>query len=197
MKKHLENQINSLKASYRSFDYKIADKMLDDCIYAIRENKAIIATALGKNVPICEKFVGTLNSLGISAHFVHSNSAVHGDIGKINQGDIVIILSKSGETEETVYLCELLKKRKTRNWLITSKKNSTSLSLVKNHIYIEIVNEGDPWNVVPNNSSVAFLVFLQSVSMALIDKLQIPLKKFKNNHPGGNIGKILRNCEKN
>jgi len=196
MKKHLENQINSLKLAFGSFNYKDADKLLNECICAIKDKKAIIATALGKNVPICEKFVGTLNSLGIDAHFVHTNSAIHGDIGKIHEGDVVLVLSKSGETEETVYLCRLLRKRKTKNWLISCKEHSISSSIIKRKIYITIDNEGDPWNVVPNNSSIAFLIFLQSICMAIIDKLPVPVRIFKANHPGGNIGKVLKNYEK-
>ena len=160
MKKHFEQQAKILSEAANSLDYELAEKLTIDCLSAIKNGNAIIATALGKNVPLCEKFIGTLNSLGISGKFMHTNSAVHGDLGIIKDGDLLIILSKSGETEETIYLCKLLEKRNTVNWLITGQPDSTAGKLIKNNLVFKIQNEGDPWNLVPNNSSLIFLSFL-------------------------------------
>ncbi len=192
MKKHFKQQVDLINEAYKMFDDVCSEELLHDCIKAIKEGKSIIATALGKNVPICEKFVGTLNSLSINAHFMHTNSAIHGDLGKVEEGDVVIVLSKSGETEETIHLCHLLKERGTKNWLLTGKKDTSAEKLTHKSIIFDISQEGDPWNLVPNNSSVTFLVFLQALCMELIDRLPVKLEDFKKNHPGGNIGKILR-----
>jgi D-arabinose 5-phosphate isomerase GutQ len=189
MKKHFEKQLKLLNAT--SFDEKKAKKLVDDCLFTIKSGNSIIVSALGKNVPICEKFVGTLNSLSIKSNFLNTNSATHGDLGMINQGDLIIVLSKSGDTDETIVLLRLLKKIKAKVWLLTCSEDPNIKELIKNFIVIKILHEGDPWNIIPNVSSLAFLIFLQALSMKLIDKLAISLKSFKRNHPGGSIGKIL------
>ncbi|MFA6999693.1 MAG: SIS domain-containing protein [Candidatus Paceibacterota bacterium] len=190
MKEHFKKQLKLLEST--SFNEVIANSLIDDCLLAIKSNNSIIVSALGKNVPICEKFIGTLNSLSIKANFMHTNSAIHGDLGMINQGDLVLVLSKSGNTDETITLLNLLKKRKVIVWLLTCSSDSEGEKLSDKCIILKIKHEGDPWNLIPNISSLTFLVFLQAISMKLIDKLAIPLESFKKNHPGGSIGKILR-----
>lgn len=191
MKNHLSKQISSIIKAERFLDYSSANKLVEDCLRTIKSGGKIIATALGKNVPICEKFIGTLNSIGISSSFLHTNTAVHGDLGIIKNNDLILILSKSGNTEESVYLLEHLMKRKANIWLLTCNKNSQLYKKISHNIVLEIGDEGDPWNIIPNNSSLAFLFFLQALSMHLIDKLKISIQEFRQNHPGGAIGKIL------
>lgn len=191
MKKHFKQQAATITSAYEKLEDTDYQQLLDAILKAIKGNKKIIATALGKNVPICEKFVGTLNSLGVNAHFMHTNSAVHGDLGIIQEGDLVIVLSKSGNTAETIYLCELLQKRECETWLLTCSLDSKASKLTDNEIVLEVESEGDPWNLVPNNSTLIFLVFLQAICMEIIDQLPVKLETFKTNHPGGNIGAIL------
>lgn len=88
------------------------EQMISECEQVLRSGHKIIVSGLGKNVPICEKFVGTMWSMGLNAGFLHTNTAVHGDMGMIHPGDLVIVLTKSGATQESVYLVDLLKKRK-------------------------------------------------------------------------------------
>ena len=102
------------------------------------------------------------------------------------------MISKSGETSETIYLAKILKKRGTNNWLLTCNKKGTVHKYIKNIIVLPIDNEGDPWNIVPNNSVAVFLIFLQALTMELIERLEIQLSVFKENHPGGGIGKVLK-----
>ena len=191
MKKHFEKQLKLLNSI--SFSEAKADQLVDDCMHVIKSGNSIIVSALGKNVPIAEKFIGTLNSLSIKSNFMHTNSAIHGDLGVVAMGDLVIVLSKSGDTQETINLLPLLKKRKANVWLLTCVDNSKGKKLIKNSLVVKIPHEGDPWNIIPNVSSLAFLIFLQAISMELIDKMKIPLKRFKVNHPGGSIGNILKN----
>jgi arabinose-5-phosphate isomerase len=189
MKGHFRKQLGLL--SETSFDEVVANELLNDCLATIKSGNTIVVSALGKNVPICEKFVGTLNSLSIRSNFMHTNSAIHGDLGMINQGDVVIVLSKSGDTEETIHLLRLLGDRKATIWLLTCSENSSAAKLVDKVVVIAIPHEGDPWNMVPNVSSLAFLIFLQAISMKLIDELPVSLEAFKKNHPGGSIGRKL------
>lgn len=192
MKKHFDTQLTILKNA-ASFDEKRAEKLLSDCVGALSSGNSIIATALGKNVPICEKFVGTLNSLSVKARFMHTSSAIHGDLGIVQKGDVVIVLSKSGDTEETLEIIRLIKERGVLVWLLVCKENSAAGLLADKTMVLRIDHEGDPWNLVPNISSLVFLVFLQALCMSLIDVLPIGLADFKKNHPGGAIGKALKN----
>lgn len=191
IKKHLNIQLTNLIYLIKNIDFKQTEKLLDDCLNTVKKNKQIITSALGKNVPICEKFIGTLNSVGIDGHFVHTNSAIHGDLGVIDKGDLVILLSKSGNTEETLKLAKIISNLRIKTWLITCNNKAKIKQFVNNTLILSITNEGDPWNLIPNNSTISFLFFLQALAMAIIEKFNIPIEVFKRNHPGGDIGKKL------
>lgn len=191
IKKHFKQQIDTLSQIYNSFDSKNADLLLEECVKTIKSGKKIISSGLGKNAPICEKFNGTLNSIGIKGYFMNTNSAIHGDLGVIEDGDLVILLSKSGNTEETVHLAKLIKNFKSQNWLLTCNKSSKTEKIVDNTVKFNLLEEGDPWNLLPNNSTILFLVFLQSLAMSLIEKQNISITIVKRNHPGGAIGEKL------
>ncbi|WP_244324652.1 SIS domain-containing protein [Sporofaciens musculi] len=169
------------------------ERLISDCERTIRKGHKVIASGLGKNVPICDKFVGTMLSLGLDAGFLHMNSAVHGDMGMVHKGDLVIILTKSGATAETVYLVELLRKREdVKLWLISFEQQSVLADTMENKILIQMEHEGDLWDIVPNNSTTLNLIVLQTVAVELSRRLRLDLERdFKPNHPGGAIGERL------
>ncbi len=168
------------------------DCLLSECEAALKSNHKIIASGLGKNVPICEKFEGTMLSLGLNAQFLHTNSAVHGDLGMVKSGDVVIILTKSGSTSESVYLVEQLKRKEINYWLLSCNEHSILADSMRKKLIIPLQHEGDPWNIMPNNSTSVFLIVLQTVAMQLIKRMGISLEDFKANHPGGAIGARLQ-----
>lgn len=152
----------------------------------------VVASGLGKNVPICEKFVGTMVSLGLNADFLHTNSAIHGDMGMIHPGDLVIILTKSGSTSESVYLVDLLKKRENVElWLISCNAHSILADSMEHKMIVPLEHEGDMWDIMPNNSTTLFLIILQKIAMELAKRMNLTLNDFKKNHPGGAIGAKL------
>ena len=104
MRAYYEEVIDVIKDSLESIDESVYEQVIGESVDALKAGGKIIASGLGKNVPICEKFVGTLNSLGIDARFLHTNTAVHGDLGMVGKNDIVYLLSKGGNTHETVAL---------------------------------------------------------------------------------------------
>lgn len=169
------------------------DKLICECERTLKSGHKIIASGLGKNVPICEKFEGTMLSVGMDAQFLHTNSAVHGDMGMVKPGDLVIILTKSGSTTESVYLVDLLKKRKGVSlWLLSCNEHGTLAESMENKLIVPLEHEGDPWNIMPNNSSTLFLIILQQIAIQLIKRMGITLEDFKPNHPGGAIGAKLQ-----
>lgn len=191
MIQYFEELTNSIQASLHSMDEDSFFRLVSDCVSTLEKGHKIIASGLGKNVPICEKFVGTMLSLGKSAFFLHTNSAVHGDIGMVQDGDLVIILTKSGETAESVYLAKQLKKRNITMWLLSFEQDTTLTKMLENSLILSLDHEGDMWNIMPNNSTTLNLIVLQAVAMHVAKQMNITLEDFKKNHPGGHIGEIL------
>ena len=164
---------------------------MSHCYKAIEKGGKIIASGLGKNVPICEKFVGTMSSYGLPASFLHTNTAVHGDLGIVKDEDVVILLSKSGNTAETLVLCHHLQKRKCDTWSLSCNEKAKSYDLTHESLYINLEHEGDQWDIVPNNSTTVFLIVLQGLAIELANRFNISRESFALNHPGGNIGERL------
>ena len=188
---YFEKQLKEFDHSIHSLDEEEFARWVEEAVDTLNKGHKIIVSGLGKNVPICDKFVGSMVSMGLDAYFLHTNSAVHGDMGIVKDGDMVIILTKSGETSESIYLARLLKERKVNMWLLTFVKESTLTKEIPNHIVLELEHEGDLWNIMPNNSTTMNLIVLQGLAMMIADRLQLPIEQFKRNHPGGAIGQIL------
>lgn len=192
MIRYFEKQLAEFDHSIHSLDEKEFSRWVDEAVETLENGHKIIVSGLGKNVPICEKFVGSMVSMGLDAYFLHTNSAVHGDMGIVKDGDMVILLTKSGETEESVYLARLLKERDINMWLLTFEKESILTKAIPNAIILDLVHEGDLWNVMPNNSTTINLIVLQGLVMMIAERMNLDLTQFKRNHPGGHIGEILK-----
>lgn len=192
MTEYFKGVLETIKTSVESIDKEVFNQLISDCYNALKNGNKIIVSGLGKNVPICDKFVGTMLSLGLNANFLHTNSAIHGDIGMVKENDIVIILSKSGETVESIFLTEKLACKKAKLWLFSYRKNSTLSNKIENSLILDLEHEGDKWNIVPNNSTTVNLIVLQGLAMTLADKMNVSLSDFKENHPGGYIGEVLK-----
>jgi len=192
MMQFFENTMKILSESLQSIDEGVFNKLVEDSTKVLERGNQIVVTGLGKNVPICDKFVGTMLSMGKRAFFLHTNTAVHGDLGAVHDGDLVIILTKSGETTESIYLAQQLKKRDVELWLLTFCKESTLSKQVSNSLVMDLSHEGDRWNIMPNNSTTLNLIVLQGLAMSIAEKMNVKLEDFKRNHPGGYIGESLR-----
>lgn len=171
------------------------NQLVQESLSTIEAGNKIIVSGLGKNVPVCDKFVGTMNSLGQPACYMNTNSAVHGDIGMVNEGDLVIVLTKSGETAESIYLTKLLQQRNCNIWLLTFEEKSTLVDMIGKCIILDLDNEGDPWDIVPNNSTTVNLIILQGLAMEIVRRRGVTLADFKRNHPGGHIGVQLKDVK--
>lgn len=191
---YFENLLNDIDHSVHSLDEDTFNRLVDECEGVLKGGHKIVVSGLGKNVPVCDKFVGTMNSLGMNACYMNTNSAVHGDLGMVHDGDLVIVLTKSGSTQESVYLVNLLKKRDANIWLLTFTDNSEIEQMIgaDKCLVLALDSEGDDWNIVPNNSTTVNLIVLQAVAITLSKRLNITLADFKKNHPGGHIGVQLK-----
>lgn len=188
------NIITSAIDTINEFQFK---KLLDDCESVLKLGHKIIVSGLGKNAPICEKFVGTMLSLGMNASFLHTNTAIHGDLGMIQPGDLVIMTSKNGTTSESVYLTQIIQqdRKDVKLWLLSFNASSILVDTIglDRSIIVEMSHEGDLWNIVPNNSSTLSLIILQTLAIELSRRMRITLSDFRKNHPGGSIGQKLNN----
>lgn len=190
---YFEQTMALLTEALKGISLSELDELLADCEHTLRTGHKIIASGLGKNVPICEKFEGTMISLGLDAQFLHTNTAVHGDMGNVRPGDLVIILTKSGSTSESIYLVDLLEKREgVTLWLLTCNEDGTLAQSMDKKLVVPLKHEGDLWNIVPNNSTSVFLIVLQTIAMQLAKRMDVTLEMFKANHPGGAIGARMR-----
>jgi D-arabinose 5-phosphate isomerase GutQ len=186
-----EHTLQVLTRAIRSLDPRETSALEQAAIATLERGHKLVFSGLGKNVPICEKVVGTLNSVGLAAAFVHTNSAVHGDLGVVRDGDLVIILTKSGETVESVHFSRLLRRRNCQQWLLTFNPDSLLCREIQNSVVIELEHEGDGWNILPNNSTVLNLIVRQGLAMALVEHFGVPVDVLHANHPGGAIGARL------
>lgn len=193
---YFEKQLVEFDYSIHSLDEKEFDRWVNEAVRVLKSGHKIIVSGLGKNVPICEKFVGSMISMGLNACFLHTNSAVHGDMGVVDDKDMVILLTKSGETSESVYLTRFLKERDIHFWLLTFARESTLTKEIPNRIILNLSHEGDLWNIMPNNSTTINLIVLQGFAMMIAKHMNLDLEQFKRNHPGGNIGAVLHKGER-
>ena len=195
MSHDFDHTLRILTGGVRSLDPREFEALEQDAVATLARGNKLVFSGLGKNVPICEKVVGTLNSVGLAGAFMHTNSAVHGDLGVVRDGDLVVIITKSGETSESVHLSRLLNKRACTQWLLTFNRDSILHREIPKRVVLDLEHEGDGWNILPNNSTVLTLIVLQGLAMALVEHFGVPVDVLHANHPGGAIGAKLDAAE--
>lgn len=157
----------------------------------LNSNGRVIVTGIGKSANIAAKLVSTFNSTGTPASFMHAADAIHGDLGMIRNEDIIICLSKSGDTPEIKVLVPLLKLM--GNKLIGLVGNTDSY-LARNADYIlnaTVNREACPNNLAPTASTTAQLVMGDALAVALLECRGFTREDFARYHPGGALGKRL------
>jgi len=151
----------------------------------------VIVTGIGKSAIIAQKIVATLNSTGTPSIFMHAADAIHGDLGIIQQNDLIIAISKSGNTPEIKVLVPFLKQ--TKNVLVALVGNTDSY-LAKNADYIlntTVEKEACPNNLAPTSSTTAQLAMGDALAVVLQECRDFTDKDFAKYHPGGALGKKL------
>jgi arabinose-5-phosphate isomerase len=159
------------------------------CIY--NSKGRVIITGIGKSAIIATKIVATLNSTGTPAVFMHAADAIHGDLGLILDDDVVICISKSGNTPEIKVLVPLIKRAKNKMIAITGNPESF---LGKNANYVlntYVEKEACPNNLAPTTSTTAQLVMGDALAVCLLELRGFSSKDFAKYHPGGALGKKL------
>lgn len=151
----------------------------------------VIITGIGKSAIIATKIVATLNSTGTPAVFMHAADAIHGDLGLILEDDIVIFISKSGNTPEIKVLVPFIKSAKNKMIAITGNKDSYLGQQVDYVLNAYVEKEACPNNLAPTTSTTAQLVMGDALAICLLDLQGFSSKDFAKYHPGGALGKKL------
>lgn len=160
-----------------------------DLIYNSSGN--VIVSGIGKSANIAQKIVATLNSTGTTAVFMHAADAIHGDLGIIRDNDIVIVVSKSGETPEIKVLTPLIKIRKNKLVAIVGSRNSYLARQADFVLDTTVPREACPNNLAPTSSTTAQLVMGDAMAVALLKMRGFTAQDFARFHPGGALGKRL------
>lgn len=151
----------------------------------------LIITGIGKSAIIAQKIVATMNSTGTPSQFLHASEAIHGDLGMVQKEDVIICISKSGNSPEIKVLVPILKNF--GNTLIAITGNMTSF-LAKNSDFVlntTVDSESCPNNLAPTNSTTAQLVLGDAIAMCLMEMRNFKPEDFAKYHPGGSLGKKL------
>ncbi|MCH8819463.1 MAG: KpsF/GutQ family sugar-phosphate isomerase [Acidobacteria bacterium] len=151
----------------------------------------VVVTGMGKSGIVCRKIAATLNSTGTPSSFLHPAEAIHGDLGMLAGGDVVLALSNSGETEELVRLVET-SKRLGIPWISMVGNTQSTLARSSDLVLDVGVNqEACPFGLAPTASTTASLALGDALALTLSEKKGFHLEDFARLHPGGKLGKKL------
>lgn len=151
----------------------------------------VVFSGMGKSGLIARKIVATLNSTGTAAIFLHPTDALHGDLGMVRKDDVVILISKSGESEEIVNLLPMLKRLQVILIAMTAEPESSLSKTCDIFLNIAVKEEACPHDLAPTASTTVTLVLGDALSVALLQKNGFTVEDFAFLHPGGSLGKRL------
>lgn len=174
---------------------KLADLLTTDFVSAVEAiltmKGRLVVTGIGKSAIIAQKIVATLNSTGTPALFLHASEAIHGDLGMVQPGDVVICISKSGNSPEIKVLAPIIKRF--GNLLIGMTGNTHSFLAQQSDLILDttVTEEACPLNLAPTSSTTAQLVMGDAIAVTLMEMKQFTAEDFAKYHPGGALGKKL------
>lgn len=168
------------------------DDKFEACVKEIYSSKGrVVITGVGKSAIVANKIVATLNSTGTPSLFMHAADAIHGDLGMIQQEDIVICISKSGNTPEIRVLVPLLKRRGSKLVALVSNTNSYLSQQADFVLNATIAEEACPHNLAPTTSTTAHMAIGDALAVCLLELRDFTSRDFAEFHPGGSLGKQL------
>ena len=183
----IENEANAIIGLKAKLDNDFAE-----VVALVLENKGnLVFSGIGKSAIIAQKIVATMNSTGTTAVFMHAADAIHGDLGIVREGDIVVILSKSGETPEIKVLVPLIKLRGNKIVAMVGNRQSYLASQADFILDVTVDEEALPGSLAPTSSTTAQLVMGDALALILMRCRGFSTDDFAKFHPGGALGKQL------
>jgi arabinose-5-phosphate isomerase len=158
---------------------------------AIAAHRKLIFTGVGKSAHISQKLTGTFNSTGVSSCFLDATQALHGDLGLCAEGDLAILLSNSGQTEEILRLIPVLKRQGARLVAFTRHADSDLAKNSDHRLIYRVPREACPLSLAPTASTTAALALGDALAMVLLEARGFTRDDFARFHPAGNLGALL------
>jgi arabinose-5-phosphate isomerase len=155
----------------------------------------VIVTGLGKSGIIAHKIAATFSSTGTPAYFIHPTEAIHGDLGALQTGDVVVAVSNSGETSELLQLLDSIRQLRARLIALTGHVRSTLGQAADVALDCHIAKEACPLNLAPTASTIASLALGDALAMTVLVRKGFKKEDFAKLHPGGRLGKRLMRVE--
>jgi arabinose-5-phosphate isomerase len=174
---------------------ELADRVNEDFDRALRLlcecRGRVVVTGMGKSGIICQKIAATLSSTGRAAYFMHPAEALHGDLGMMVAGDVLLAVSNSGETEEIVRLIELVRRLGARIVALSGDPESTLARHADAHLDVGVRREACDLDLVPTASTSAALAMGDALAVACYEARGFSTADFARYHPGGRLGRKL------
>ena len=189
------NSAKSLFAAYRAaldtLDADIGAPFLQALSLIQNSNGHVVVSGMGKSGIIGRKISATLASTGTPSLFLHPAEAIHGDLGMVRQGDVILAISYSGDTEEITRLLPAFERLQTHLIAMTGNPNSTLARHAEVVLDIAVDREACPLNLAPTTSSLNSLVLGDALAVALMEMRGFQEEDFAATHPGGSLGRRL------
>lgn len=183
-------EIAGLKAVRGELDEAFS-QAVEAMVRALAARGKVVVVGIGKSGNIGQKIAATLTSTGSTAVVLHSVDALHGDLGILNDGDVVLALSYSGETEELLNLLPALKRFSVTIISFTAAAKSTLARHSDLVLNVKVPKEACPFNLAPTSSTTAMLALGDALAMSILDARGFSKEKFAKHHPAGSIGRAL------
>ena len=168
------------------------DKAFDDAVELIMQCQGkVIVTGVGKSGHIGAKIAATLASTGTPSFFINPLDVYHGDLGVMSQGDVVIAISNSGQTDELLRFIPMVLHMEIPIIAMTGNPESLLAKYAKCHLNVSVEKEACPLNLAPTSSTTATLVMGDALAVALMERRNFQPQDFAQFHPGGELGKRL------
>lgn len=170
---------------------QLDDTFVQVCRIMLACQGRVVISGMGKSGHIGRKMAATLASTGTPAFFVHPAEAAHGDLGMIVDGDIVLLLSNSGQSEELLAILPALKRKNCTLIAITSRPESLLAQQAHHHLTVRVPQEACPHGLAPTSSTTAVLALGDALAVALLQAKSFSKDDFALSHPAGSLGKRL------
>jgi arabinose-5-phosphate isomerase len=183
-------ELSALKAVRALLD-KSFDRAVENAVEALKHRGKIVIVGIGKSGNVGAKIAATLTSTGSTAVVLNSVDALHGDVGIVNDGDVILALSYSGESEELLNLLPALKRFSVKIISLTGNVKSSLARHSDISLNIKVPKEACPFNLAPTSSTTAMLVMGDALAMAVLAARGFTQKDFAKYHPSGAIGRAM------
>ena len=191
-KQHLAEIQNVIKAGILDLNFTEITRAIE----LFRNSKRIVICSMGKPAFACAKAIYTAHSFGLDWVELDATHAFHGDLGIVRDGDLIVIVSKSGETKETNEIANYLDELGHVQLAITSGKDSTLSDLCEFTLYIPLHYECSPFGYAPMASTTLYMIVLHALMCEAVEANNCTIEQYARNHPNGEIGEKLKQKEK-